>query len=61
MLQYKCILTPLTPIQIGNGNDISPFEYVIKNGEYYRIDINEVMEKVPENIKKQFFFSHLSS
>lgn len=54
MLQYKCILTPLTPIQIGNGNDISPFEYVIKNGEYYRIDINEVMEKVPENIKKQF-------
>ena len=48
MLQYKCILTPLTPIQIGNGNDISPFEYVIKNGVIVNIQIydNSISIKV---------------
>lgn len=54
MLQYRCIFTPLTPIQIGNGNEISPFEYIIKNGNYFKIDVNEVIEKFPENIKKEF-------
>ena len=53
-LQYKCNLMPLTPIQIGSGNEISPFEYVIKNNEYFRIDINEVIEKFPLNIKKEY-------
>lgn len=54
MLNYECTLTPLTPIQIGNGNELSPFEYIIKNKEYYRVDINEVIKNMPENIKKQF-------
>ena len=54
LLQYNCIITPLTPIQIGNGNEVSPFEYIIKNNEYYRVDMNEIMEKMPEGVKKQF-------
>lgn len=54
IMQYECTFTPLTPIQIGNGSEISPFEYVIKNGNYFKIDANEVIEKFPENIKKEF-------
>lgn len=54
LLQYRCTFTPLTPIQIGNGNELSPFEYIIKNDKYYRIDISEVIEKFPANIKNQF-------
>lgn len=54
IINYKCTFMPLTPIQIGNGNDLSPFDYVIKNKKYFRIDIAEVIEKFPENIKKEF-------
>lgn len=54
VLQYNCILTPLTPIHIGNGNELSPFEYVIKNNEFYRIEVSEVIENMPESIRKQF-------
>lgn len=52
--QYKCTLTPLTPIQIGNGNQIYPYDYVIKNGIYYRIDVAELIEKFPDNKKIEF-------
>lgn len=52
IINYKCTFMPLTPIQIGNGNDLSPFDYVIKNKKYFRIDIAEVIEKFPENIKR---------
>lgn len=54
MLQYKCTLMPLTPIQIGNGKELSPFDYVIKNGKYYRIEISDIIDKMPENIRNQF-------
>lgn len=53
-LQYKCTLTPLTPIQIGNGNQIYPYDYVIKNGIYYRIDVTELIEKFPDKKKIEF-------
>ncbi|MCI6152328.1 MAG: type III-A CRISPR-associated RAMP protein Csm5 [Fusobacterium perfoetens] len=53
-IQYKCTLTPLTPIQIGNGNQIYPYDYVVKNGTYYRINLSEIIEKFPQNIKFKF-------
>lgn len=46
--EYKCTLTPLTPIQIGDGNEIYTYDYVIKDGIYYRIEISELFEKLPE-------------
>ena len=44
---YNCTLTPLTPIQVGNGNQIYPYNYVIKNGFYYRIELSEIIDKFP--------------
>ncbi|MGF6907602.1 type III-A CRISPR-associated RAMP protein Csm5 [Fusobacterium sp. PH5-44] len=49
IFSYNCKLFPLTPIQVGSGNELSPYDYVIKNKKYYRIDINDVIEKFPEN------------
>ena len=51
---YNCTLTPLTPIQVGNGNQIYPYNYVIKNGVYYRIELSEIIDKFPGNIKDNF-------
>ena len=51
---YNCTLTPLTPIQVGNGNQIYPYNYVIKNGFYYRIELSEILEKFPDKIKEDF-------
>lgn len=51
---YHCTLTPLTPIQVGNGNQIYPYNYVIKNGFYYRIELSETIEKFPNKIKDDF-------
>ena len=51
---YDCTLTPLTPIQVGNGNQIYPYNYVIKNGFYYRIELSEIIDKFPSKIKEEF-------
>lgn len=51
---YNCTLTPLTPIQVGNGNQIYPYNYVIKNGFYYRIELSEIIDKFPSKIKEEF-------
>lgn len=54
ILNYKCTLTPLTPIHIGSGNELSPFDYIIKDNVYYRIDIPELLKKFPLDIKNEF-------
>lgn len=51
---YNCNLTPLTPIQIGKGNQIYPYDYVIKDGYYYRIEVSEILSKMPEDKVKMF-------
>lgn len=51
---YNCTLTPLTPIQVGNGNQVYPYNYVIKNGFYYRIELSEIIDKFPSKIKEDF-------
>lgn len=51
---YNCTLTPLTPIQVGNGNQIYPYNYVVKNGFYYRIELSEIIDKFPSKIKEEF-------
>ena len=35
---FKCKLIPLSPIHIGSGNEIEPYDYVIKDSVFYRIN-----------------------
>ncbi len=47
-------LIPITPIHIGSGNELLPYNYIIKNGIYYKIDITEIYESLPEKEKETF-------
>lgn len=38
----KCKLETISPIHIGNGEEISPIEYIIENKKYYRINTNSL-------------------
>ena len=51
---YDCQLIPLTPIQIGSGEELFPYNYVVKNKKYYRIDINDVIDNFSDETKKEF-------
>ena len=53
-VEYRCTLTPLTPIHIGSGNELSPFEYIVKNGYFYKICTSDIIDKFPENMKLEF-------
>ncbi|WP_319371670.1 type III-A CRISPR-associated RAMP protein Csm5 [uncultured Ilyobacter sp.] len=54
ILNIKCKLVPLTPIHIGSGHDIEPFDYVIVNGNFYRIDAMSIFEKLTEKEQLEF-------
>ena len=43
---YECTLTPLTPIHIGSGNELTPYNYVIKNDTFYRISLKKIIPKL---------------
>jgi len=36
----KCKLRIITPVHIGNGGEIPPFEYLMEGGVFYRIDVD---------------------
>ncbi|OON95295.1 MAG: type III-A CRISPR-associated RAMP protein Csm5 [Epulopiscium sp. Nele67-Bin005] len=42
---------PLSPIHIGNGTEIYPYEYVIQNEMLYKINFAEIINKIPNNDK----------
>ena len=46
LLSFKCKLIPLTPIHIGSGNEIEPYDYVIKDSVFYRINSMDIFEKL---------------
>lgn len=50
---YECILTPLTPIHIGSGNELTPYNYVIKNDKFYRISLERVIPQLSEKEKEE--------
>jgi CRISPR-associated protein Csm5 len=54
LLNIKCKLIPLTPVHIGSGYEIEPFDYVIKNGFFYRIDSMDIFEKLDKKEKDDF-------
>lgn len=51
---FKCKLIPLTPIHIGSGNDIEPYDYVIKSGIFYRINSMDIFEKLSSKEQEIF-------
>ncbi len=46
MKLYKYKLTPLTPIHIGSGDSLEPYEYVIKNNFLYKFDMSVLYNNV---------------
>lgn len=50
----KCQLTPLTPIHIGSGEELSSCDYVIKDNYFFRISLEEFFEKLNSKKKEEF-------
>lgn len=53
MKVYQCTLTPLTPIHIGSGNELTPYNYVIKNDIFYRISLEKIIPKLSTNERNE--------
>lgn len=51
---FNCKLIPLTPIHIGSGYEIEPFDYVIKNDTFYRINTMEIFENLSDKERTIF-------
>lgn len=50
---YECTLTPLTPIHIGSGNELTPYNYVIKNDKFYRISLERVIPQLSDKEREE--------
>lgn len=50
---YDATITPLTPIHIGSGNELAPYNYVIKDNTFYRISFEKLINKIPAVQKKE--------
>lgn len=53
--KYNVKLLPLTDIHIGSGKDIEAYEYTVKAGYMYRIDMSEVFDKMSNSKKENFY------
>ena len=49
--KIECTIMPLTDIHIGSGIDLASYEYVIKDGVFYRIDLGEIFYNFPEDMR----------
>jgi len=58
----KIKIKTLSPVHIGSGNEISPLEYFIKDGKFYRVDVDNLfsspdfkpmMEKFIDQAKRE--------
>ena len=50
---FKIQLEVNTPVHIGSGKDISINDYVIKDGKFYKYNINSVIKDLSEEKKKE--------
>lgn len=53
--KYNVKLLPLTDIHIGSGKDIEAYEYTVKYGYMYRIDMSEAFDKMNVSEKENFY------
>ena len=54
MRRYKLKLQLLSPIHIGNGEEISPFEYVLKGDVFYRVDLARFLSNLTTSQRSEF-------
>jgi CRISPR-associated protein Csm5 len=55
----KLILETITPVHIGSGEDIEPYEYVIKDNKLYKINLEKFILSL--DIKDREKFVHISA
>lgn len=51
---YKFILTPVTPLHIGNGERVLPYEYVYLNDYIYKLNLSVLYENLSQDNKRIF-------
>jgi CRISPR-associated protein Csm5 len=54
MESYLYEFVPITPIFIGSGNELFPYNYIVKNKIYYKIDPAEIYENLSSNEQENF-------
>ncbi len=52
--EYIIKLQPITPIFIGNGELVEPYQYVVSKGKYYYIKVNKLIESLNKNERYSF-------
>ncbi|RKY85081.1 type III-A CRISPR-associated RAMP protein Csm5 [candidate division KSB1 bacterium] len=55
MKVYKFIGRTLSPVNIGSGEEIEPFDYIINNGYFYRISLEKVITDFSEEDRNKFY------
>lgn len=50
---YTYELMPLTPIHIGGGSEIEPYEYIIKGNTFYRIHLTSIYHQLTQKEQEQ--------
>lgn len=54
MLTYSFTAEILTPIHIGSGEEIEPYEYVIKDGKLYKINLADFLYQLSSDEQERF-------
>lgn len=54
MAEYRFHVTPLTPIHIGSGDILEPFEYVISEKRLYRFSMDRFLLALPRQEQPRF-------
>lgn len=57
MQKYKISLMFLSPLHIGNGEQIEPFDYVIMDGKMYRFSLENIIKKFDQSNLDDFYSS----
>lgn len=55
--KYKFTITALSPIHIGTGDELMPFEYVIKDDMLYFIDLVAMLANLPANLRNKYDYA----
>jgi len=51
--RYYLQLQPLTPIHIGSGEEVMPYEYIIEDNKYYRINLFDLINVLPSEKREE--------
>ena len=54
MKNYKIKLQMLSPVHIGSGEEVAPFEYIVKGDYFYRLNLHSFLPNLPLNLRSRF-------